>query len=219
MYSDAVVSAARALANFGNFQWSTFLEGSGMDDSAEASKPLKLGSDKILDMYASDWAGAGKKRKVAADGGSDGEGINMTLCLVAGCGYVAESAESPYCATHRGTRRCQKEGCGKCAQGATKYCIAHGGGRRCTYPGCFKGARDKLFCAAHGGGKRCTFENCSKSAVGGSSLCTAHGGGKRCKFEGCSKSSQSSTDYCVKHGGGRSCIFKGCNKVMLWHYV
>jgi len=217
LYSDAVVSAARALANFGNFQWGTFLEGSGIGENSEGYESIKLGSDTILDYaYSADGT---RKRKydrsaarvaapgVAADGGA------LPVCLVDGCEYCVENAESLYCATHRGTRRCQKDGCGKCAQGATKYCIAHGGGRRCTYPGCFKGARDKLFCAAHGGGKRCTFESCTKSAVGGSLLCTAHGGGKRCKFEGCNKSSQSSTDYCVKHGGGRSCMFKGCNKV------
>eukprot|EP00981_Chlorochromonas_danica_P013123 scaffold5893_cov178-Ochromonas_danica.AAC.5 len=137
----------------------------------------------------------------------------LPKCKVEGCCSNVESSSAQYCAAHRSTRRCQKEGCNKCAQGATKFCIAHGGGRRCTFPGCFKGARDKFFCAAHGGGKRCTQEGCSKSAVGGSNLCTAHGGGKRCQYPGCTKSSQSNTMYCVRHGGGRSCMFQGCTKV------
>lgn len=215
-YPDAVVNAARALANFGNFQWGTFLEGSGIEENNDGYTSMRLGSDKILDMYGVGRDGASRKRKherlARPSNGTAGEESSIPVCLVDGCHYTVEP-DSQYCSAHHGTRRCQKEGCGKCAQGATKFCIAHGGGRRCTYPGCFKGARDKLFCAAHGGGKRCTFENCTKSAVGGSLLCTAHGGGKRCKFEGCNKSSQSSTDFCVKHGGGRSCMFKGCNKV------
>ena len=217
-YPDAVVNAARALANFGNFQWGTFLEGSGIEENSDGYTSIRLGSDKILDMYGLNRDGSRKRKhdRLArqSNGAVAGEESGIPVCLVDGCNYIIEGPESQYCSAHRGTRRCQKEGCGKCAQGATKFCIAHGGGRRCTYPGCFKGARDKLFCAAHGGGKRCTFENCTKSAVGGSLLCTAHGGGKRCKFDGCNKSSQSSTDFCVKHGGGRSCMFKGCNKVI-----
>lgn len=144
---------------------------------------------------------------------SDNDLSTLHKCKVEDCSSKTEGVGSLYCATHRGTRRCQKDGCTKCAQGATKFCIAHGGGRRCTFPGCFKGARDKYFCAAHGGGKRCQHNGCTKSAVGGSSLCTAHGGGKRCQFPGCSKSSQSSTNFCVRHGGGRSCAFRGCPKV------
>jgi hypothetical protein len=229
IYSDAVVSAARALANFGNFQWGAFLEGSGIEDAAGNYMNSQVSTEKLLgtDLMS---IGASRKRKVPSAGSSSFDSGGLTpvpipygggvpVCLVAGCGYYAESADAQYCATHRGTRRCQHEGCGKCAQGATKYCIAHGGGRRCTFPGCYKGARDKLYCAAHGGGKRCTFEGCTKSAVGGSSYCTGHGGGKRCKFEGCNKSSQSSTDFCVKHGGGRSCSFKGCSKVITSSFV
>lgn len=215
LYSDAVVNAARALANFGNFKWGTFLEGSGLQDSSDGYQSMKLGSDQLLGVFTDPSASSSRKRKLPTrPAGSDQDSSDgLPHCLVAGCDHAVENLDVQYCISHRGTRRCQKEGCGKCAQGATKYCIAHGGGRRCTYPGCFKGARDKLFCAAHGGGKRCTHENCTKSAVGGSALCTAHGGGKRCQYEGCTKSSQSSTDYCVKHGGGRSCISKGCNKV------
>lgn len=136
-----------------------------------------------------------------------------SICKVAECGMSVDANGSNFCYNHRGSRRCQKEGCMKCAQGATKFCIAHGGGRRCTFTGCFKGARDRSFCAAHGGGKRCVNEGCNKSAVGGSQLCTAHGGGKRCQFDGCSKSSQSSTNFCVKHGGGKTCCENGCSRV------
>lgn len=139
-------------------------------------------------------------------------------CKIDDCPYEVETPGALLCVTHRATRRCQKEGCNKCAQGATKFCIAHGGGRRCTFPNCFKGARDKFFCAAHGGGKRCTTPGCTKSAVGGSNLCTAHGGGKRCQFPGCQKSSQSSTNFCVRHGGGRSCAYPNCTKVLLLAY-
>lgn len=134
-------------------------------------------------------------------------------CKVEGCTQDVEAPGAQLCAAHRASRRCQKDGCNKCAQGATKFCIAHGGGRRCTFPGCDKGARDKFFCAAHGGGKRCSTPGCTKSAVGGSNLCTAHGGGKRCQFPGCQKSSQSSTHFCVRHGGGRTCAFPDCSKV------
>ena len=123
-------------------------------------------------------------------------------------------SKRPYCEKHCGNRQCERDGCTKCAQGATRFCIAHGGGRRCTFPGCDKGARDKFFCAAHGGGKRCKFPGgCGKSAVGGSNFCTAHGGGRRCAVTGCDKSAQSGTKFCVKHGGGKKCQFKGCAKV------
>lgn len=115
--------------------------------------------------------------------------------------------------TYAGSRKCQFEGCTKCAQGNTFFCISHGGGRRCTYAGCTRAARDKFFCAGHGGGSRCQIQDCSKAAVGGSHLCTAHGGGKRCQVEGCTKSSQSNTMLCVRHGGGRKCAFEGCSKV------
>lgn len=144
--------------------------------------------------------------------------INSTIqkvakCKMDGCTQDVETPGAQLCAVHRASRRCHKDGCNKCAQGATKFCIAHGGGRRCTFPGCEKGARDKFFCAAHGGGKRCSTNGCTKSAVGGSNLCTAHGGGKRCQFPGCQKSSQSSTHFCVRHGGGRTCAFLDCTKV------
>ena len=123
-------------------------------------------------------------------------------------------SKRPYCEKHCGNRQCERDGCTKCAQGATRFCIAHGGGRRCTFPGCDKGARDKFFCAAHGGGKRCKHPGgCGKSAVGGSNFCTAHGGGRRCAVAGCDKSAQSGTKFCVKHGGGKKCQFKGCEKV------
>lgn len=136
------------------------------------------------------------------------------ICTVEGCLLSIDAASGEYCAAHKLYRRCQRSGCTKCSQGATKFCIAHGGGRRCTFPGCSKGARDKLFCAAHGGGKRCSIPDCNKSAVGAAKFCTAHGGGKRCEVEGCDKAAQSSTSFCVRHGGGRSCIAPGCVKVL-----
>ncbi len=206
-WNDPVVNAAYTLANFGkvSVQWANFLEGS----NNETNFQVKLESSKVVEAVTDGKASrlTGNKRGIDATTG-------LHKCKVDDCQNLVENNTVQYCATHRGTRRCQHDGCTKCAQGATKYCIAHGGGRRCTFPNCFKGARDKFFCAAHGGGKRCTFENCNKSAVGGSNLCTAHGGGKRCQFEGCNKSSQSSTNYCVRHGGGRSCGFAGCTKVI-----
>lgn len=205
-WNDPVVNAAYTLANFGRVQWKNFLEGSNNEISLDNNyKPLKLDSDKFMAMYAEGSRMGG--------GGGPSSSTGLHKCKVDDCENLVENPSVQYCITHRGTRRCQKEGCTKCAQGATKFCIAHGGGRRCTFPGCFKGARDKFFCAAHGGGKRCSHEGCSKSAVGGSNLCTAHGGGKRCQYPGCTKSSQSSTNYCVRHGGGRSCLFAGCTKV------
>lgn len=125
------------------------------------------------------------------------------------CSPVTTSKRNSY----TGSRKCQFEGCSKCAQGNTYFCISHGGGRRCTYAGCTRAARDKFFCAGHGGGSRCQIQDCSKAAVGGSTLCTAHGGGKRCQVEGCTKSSQSNTMLCVRHGGGRKCVVEGCIKV------
>lgn len=201
-WNDPVVNAAYTLANFGRVQWKNFLDGSNNEISLDSYKPMKLDSDKLLAIYT-------EGTKMGTSSNSQG----LHKCKVEDCDNLVENATVQYCVTHRGTRRCQKEGCTKCAQGATKFCIAHGGGRRCTFPGCFKGARDKFFCAAHGGGKRCSHEGCTKSAVGGSNLCTAHGGGKRCQFPGCTKSSQSSTNYCVRHGGGRSCLYTGCTKV------
>jgi len=70
----------------------------------------------------------------------------LRICRIEGCGLPV--SKGPYCGQHCGNRQCEKEGCNKCAQGATRFCIAHGGGRRCTFPGCDKGARDKFFCAA-----------------------------------------------------------------------
>lgn len=146
--------------------------------------------------------------------------INPTVKICKYRGYKNTTVQrSPYCASHAGSRKCQQEGCTKCAQGSTKLCIAHGGGRRCTYPGCTKGARDKFFCAGHGGGKRCEVDGCSKSAVGSSKFCTNHGGGKRCKEPGCQKSAQSSTPYCVRHGGGRKCCIPGCTKVIQIYFL
>ena len=81
----------------------------------------------------------------------------LHICKYDGCSNEIENNTVSYCRDHRSTRRCNVDGCCKCAQGATKYCISHGGGRRCTYDGCNKGARDRLFCAAHGGGKRCHY--------------------------------------------------------------
>eukprot|EP00596_Hydrurales_sp_CCMP1899_P003726 CAMPEP_0119054054 /NCGR_PEP_ID=MMETSP1177-20130426/74818_1 /TAXON_ID=2985 /ORGANISM="Ochromonas sp, Strain CCMP1899" /LENGTH=831 /DNA_ID=CAMNT_0007034171 /DNA_START=215 /DNA_END=2710 /DNA_ORIENTATION=+ len=147
----------------------------------------------------------------------DGMNAPYPPCRVEGCD-VDSSHRTPFCVVHAtGGRRCQQQGCNKCAQGSTCYCIAHGGGRRCTFAGCSKGARDKFFCAGHGGGKRCMSSDCTKSAVGGSKfctgVCTGHGGGKRCKIDGCDKSAQSSTLHCVKHGGGRKCSIEKCTKV------
>jgi hypothetical protein len=81
----------------------------------------------------------------------------LNICKYDGCNNEIENNTVSYCRDHRSTRRCNVDGCCKCAQGATKYCISHGGGRRCTHEGCNKGARDRLFCAAHGGGKRCHY--------------------------------------------------------------
>ena len=120
-YSDAVVSVAEALANFGNFQWSTFLEGSGIE---EKKSSLKLDSDLVLDMYTGGQSGS-RKRKMSSTGedrgGETSGGNALPICLVSGCNFSAENEDALYCTAHRGTRRCQKEGCGKCAQGATKY--------------------------------------------------------------------------------------------------
>jgi len=132
---------------------------------------------------------------------------NVPLCSTIGFNKTKKKTN------YNGSRKCQFEGCTKCAQGSTQFCISHGGGRRCTVEGCTKAARDKLFCAGHGGGSRCQTVGCSKAAVGGSHLCTFHGGGKRCQVEGCTKSSQSNTMLCVKHGGGRKCQVEGCAKV------
>lgn len=200
--NDPEVSAAFALANIGKVHWKNFLQGSNNGANLDGyNAGMKLDSNKILAIYE--------------ENQNQQSSTGLPKCKVDDCKSCVENQGASYCANHRHMRRCQKEGCNKCAQGATKYCIAHGGGRRCTFPGCFKGARDKFFCAAHGGGKRCTFEGCSKSAVGGSNLCTAHGGGKRCQFPGCTKSSQSSTKFCVRHGGGRTCSYPDCNKVII----
>lgn len=204
------VTAAYTLANFGKVEWHSYLESSGITND-DGHQPAKIASTHDLELYEQP-----DRSNLKREHSSKSQASNISalpLCKVEGCTSAVENSAAQYCAAHRSTRRCQKEGCNKCAQGATKYCIAHGGGRRCTFPGCFKGARDKFFCAAHGGGKRCTFSGCTKSAVGGSNLCTAHGGGKRCQYPDCTKSSQSNTMYCVRHGGGRSCMYAGCTKV------
>lgn len=216
---DSVFDAAEALANFCSFPWNT--------SHIDSFDPVLIKKE-ISTTTISPESKLDKKRKQPEDEFRenqlnpntpaveyyDSSQVMLSKCKSDGCEAFVENENVIYCTEHRSVRRCQYDGCIKCAQGATKYCISHGGGRRCTFPNCFKGARDKFYCAAHGGGKRCCFEGgCSKSAVGGSDLCTAHGGGKRCKFDGCMKSSQSSTDYCVKHGGGKSCIYIGCNKV------
>ncbi len=139
--------AAYALANIGKVHWKNFLEGSNNGARIEAAGGyggLKLESNKVLAMYDDKPGSGGAGNQI----NSSSQGLPK--CKVDDCTACVENATVSYCVNHRHMRRCQKEGCNKCAQGATKYCIAHGGGRRCTFPGCFKGARDKFFCAAHG---------------------------------------------------------------------
>jgi hypothetical protein len=213
---DQEVSAAFALANIGKVHWKNFLNGSNNGANLNGyNSGMKLESNKLVGAIYDEQQQQPQQQSQGGFGvvNQSASSSSLPKCKVDDCNQPVENQTSSYCINHRNMRRCQKEGCNKCAQGATKYCIAHGGGRRCTFPGCFKGARDKFFCAAHGGGKRCTIDGCSKSAVGGSNLCTAHGGGKRCQFPGCAKSSQAGTKFCVRHGGGRSCVYPGCNKV------
>jgi hypothetical protein len=43
-------------------------------------------------------------------------------CRIQGCNDFAV-ARRPYCVKHSGNRLCEREGCTKCAQGATRFCI------------------------------------------------------------------------------------------------
>ena len=43
-------------------------------------------------------------------------------CRIQGCNEFAV-ARRPYCVKHSGNRLCEREGCTKCAQGATRFCI------------------------------------------------------------------------------------------------
>ncbi|XP_022760850.1 uncharacterized protein LOC111307008 isoform X3 [Durio zibethinus] len=133
-------------------------------------------------------------------------------CQVEGCGKGARGA-SGRCISHGGGRRCQKPGCHKGAEGRTVYCKAHGGGRRCEFLGCTKSAEGRTdFCIAHGGGRRCSHAGCTRAARGKSGLCIRHGGGKRCQKENCTRSAEGLSGLCISHGGGRRCQFIGCTK-------
>jgi len=76
-----------------------------------------------------------------------------------------------------GGRRCEVEGCTKCAQGKTLKCVRHGGGVRCSMDGCGKTAKGKSgLCISHGGGVRCCVATCGKAAADAKTLrCLEHG--------------------------------------------
>jgi hypothetical protein len=115
-HHDPEAAAALALANIGRVDWKNFLQGSnnGIIHDGGGSG-FKLESNKLLAVY-------------------DDEGVLVTKvpsqklhkCKVDDCDALVENASVFYCATHRNMRKCQQEGCNKCAQGATKFCIAHG---------------------------------------------------------------------------------------------
>lgn len=74
-------------------------------------------------------------------------GYGAKRCSADECGKIAVS--KGLCRGHGGGRRCQSQGCNKCAQSRSPYCWAHGGGKRCEAPNCRRSRKTKRFCVDH----------------------------------------------------------------------
>ena len=116
-----------------------------------------------------------------------------------GCAVGARAGGK--CIAHGGGRRCQHEGCGKGASGATDFCISHGGGDACAVAGCERARAVRGLCGYHSGRNAkkelCVTPGCRRKAIG-DGRCRVHGGVRVCTHETCRNRARA-RGVCAKH--------------------